>query len=165
MSIGENLYALRREAGLTQVEIAEITGIQNCDISNYERDRKSPRVENLIKLADCFGCTLEDIVGYTPKRKIARYAEIDDTFEQMLISAERYAQDRQTYIVDITAKFVQSLLPKLSDKCLRILFDDLLKRKMPFAQTSDGEMWDDLLREIESERDERYNAAETQLDE
>lgn len=163
--IGDNLYEMRINAGLTQIEVAEELGIQNCDVSNYERNKvKSPRIETLIKFADLYGCTLEDIVGYTPKCEFGRYAEIDDTFEQMLISAERYAQGRQTYIVGMTAKFIKHLLPKLTDLCLKILADDLNKRPIPFVQSSDGQVWEGLLLEVESEIDARTDSADAETE-
>lgn len=46
-------------------------------------------------------------------------------FESMLISAERYACGRRTYIVSDTVEYITSLLPKLSDWCISVFLEDM----------------------------------------
>lgn len=46
-------------------------------------------------------------------------------YEHMLISAVRYALGRRTYIVDITVNYIIEEVPKLSDKCKRIMIQDI----------------------------------------
>lgn len=53
---------------------------------------------------------------------------LDVDLEQMLISAERYACGRKTYIVSTTSHYIQSLFPKLSGWCLSIIRNDLDER-------------------------------------
>lgn len=155
MSIGENLYALRIEAGMTQIEVGELTGIQNFDVSNYERGKvKSPRIETLIKFAECFGCTLEDIVGYTPRCTSERYVKVSREFENALISAERYANGRKTYIVKETAEYIKSVVPKLSDDTLVVIRRDLLNR---YDQDIDDTEWSVLFEAIDDEIAARSN--------
>lgn len=60
----------------------------------------------------------------TPLGKLY-HVPITRDFEQMLISAERYAVGRRTYIVGTTTEYIIKLLPYLSDWCLCILYTDL----------------------------------------
>ena len=53
---------------------------------------------------------------------------LDVNLEQMLISAERYACGRKTYIVSTTSHYLQSLFQKLSGWCLSIMRNDLDER-------------------------------------
>ena len=46
-------------------------------------------------------------------------------FESMLISAERYACGRRTYIVSDTVEYITSLMPKLSDWCISVFLEDM----------------------------------------
>lgn len=50
---------------------------------------------------------------------------IDKDFEQMLISAERYALGRRTYVVKDTIDYIKRNIPHLSDWCLSILKADI----------------------------------------
>lgn len=50
---------------------------------------------------------------------------ISRTFESMLISAERYACGRRTYIVSDTVEYITALLPKLSDWCITVMLKDM----------------------------------------
>lgn len=50
---------------------------------------------------------------------------LDEPFEQMMISAERYAFGRRTYIVSKTVGYITPLIHELSDWCLGVLKDDL----------------------------------------
>ncbi len=51
---------------------------------------------------------------------------LDDDFEQILISAERYACGRSTYIVEMTVEYITALLPRLEDSTLCIIQRDIL---------------------------------------
>lgn len=62
---------------------------------------------------------------------------LDSNFEQMLISAERYACGRRTYIVQDTVTYILGLLPFLSDWCIGVMQEDL-KGKFIMYERSDG---------------------------
>lgn len=52
MSIGENIYRLRKEKGLTQEELAEKLDVTFQAISSWERDEYRPEFETFIKLTE-----------------------------------------------------------------------------------------------------------------
>lgn len=62
---------------------------------------------------------------------------LDRNFEEMLISAERYACGRRTYIVHDTVTYILGLLPFLSDWCVGVMLDDMKGRFM-IASRVDG---------------------------
>lgn len=64
------------------------------------------------------------IVKDTALGKI-KHVPIDRDFEQMLISAERYACGRMSYIVATTVDYILSLLPYLSDWCIGVMQNDM----------------------------------------
>lgn len=49
----------RTAAGLTQIQLAGLSGITQAEISRIESARFSPRVSTLFKLADALGATFE----------------------------------------------------------------------------------------------------------
>ena len=63
--VGERLYDLRKDAGLTQDELAEIIQINKHSVSSYERDRSEPPDEIKIALAQYFHVSVDYLVGIT----------------------------------------------------------------------------------------------------
>ncbi len=63
--IGERLYDLRKDAGLTQDELADILKINKHSISSYEREKSEP--PDIIKLliADHFNVSVDYLLGRT----------------------------------------------------------------------------------------------------
>lgn len=58
--LGPALRLLRERAGLTQVQIAERTGIAQSRISRYEGEKKPPDLLTLDRLLVCYGV---DVMG------------------------------------------------------------------------------------------------------
>jgi len=67
-SIGQRLARLRRERGLTQVEIAERLGVAQPVVSDYERGELRLHGELIIKLTQILGVSAEDILGLAKPR-------------------------------------------------------------------------------------------------
>ena len=65
------------------------------------------------------------------------HAPIDREFEQMLISAARYATGRRTYIVHSTIAYITNLLPVLSDWCVGVMLDDM-QREFDMIERTDS---------------------------
>ena len=60
------LSLAREEAGMTQKELAEKTGIYQADISRIERGLANPSVSTLKRLAD--GLNMKLVIGFEPKK-------------------------------------------------------------------------------------------------
>ncbi len=63
--IGERLLDLRKDAGLTQDELADILAINKHSISSYERDKSEPPDAIKIEIADYFGVSIDYLLGVT----------------------------------------------------------------------------------------------------
>ena len=63
MQIAKNLKRLRLEKGLTQEELAERVGVTGQAVSKWEREECYPDITLLPGLANCFGVTLDELVG------------------------------------------------------------------------------------------------------
>ena len=77
-------------------------------------------------------------------------------YEHMLISAVRYALGRRTYVVEITTDYVARQLPKLSDKCIKIMIDDIKNPLGGYGDPCDARDWMCLLEQLEEEMGKRY---------
>lgn len=61
--IGENIKALRKLHGKTQSELAQMLGGKKSLISNYENGYSTRDIFMLIKIADIFDVSLDELVG------------------------------------------------------------------------------------------------------
>ena len=58
LTIGERIKFLRKQLGMTQDELAEITGIHPVSIRKYETNKMKPQIEQIEKIADALGINL-----------------------------------------------------------------------------------------------------------
>lgn len=65
--LGANLSEIREQAGITQKELSNITGIYQADISKIERGIGNPSLKTLKRLADGLNATLK--IEYTLLKK------------------------------------------------------------------------------------------------
>lgn len=63
--IGERLWDLRKDAGLTQDELADILKINKHSISAYEREKSEPPDAIKIAIAQFFHVSIDYLLGLT----------------------------------------------------------------------------------------------------
>ena len=63
MPFAERLKELRKQANLTQVELAKQLGIGQSSYADWERGKKNPTQENLIRLAQILNVSVDYLVG------------------------------------------------------------------------------------------------------
>lgn len=62
-NFGYRLRKVREEKGLSQVELAEKSGLQPSAVSHFELGRRSPSFDNLKRLADALAVTIDYLLG------------------------------------------------------------------------------------------------------
>lgn len=62
---GELIRALRKQANLTQAQLAEKVGVSKTSIASWENDYYSPEGENLYNLADTLNVSVDYLLGRT----------------------------------------------------------------------------------------------------
>ena len=69
MNYGKNFKDLRIGKNLSQRELAKATGISQQAISFWEQDKRTPNMDDCIKLADFYQITLDELVGRELKKE------------------------------------------------------------------------------------------------
>ena len=64
--LAKNLYALRKERGLSREAVARELRISAKTYERYEKDGRDPAAPVLVQLADFFGVTLDQPAGRAP---------------------------------------------------------------------------------------------------
>ena len=60
---GHRLSMRRRQLGITQAELAELTEISESQISNIEKGRSFPKFNNLLMLCDVLDCNADYLIS------------------------------------------------------------------------------------------------------
>ena len=64
MSFSERLKLYRKQFNLTQKTVAETIGISLRGYQQYEQGKFEPNIEKLIKLADLYHISIDELVGH-----------------------------------------------------------------------------------------------------
>lgn len=62
MTLGSRIAALRAAQGLSQTELAEALEVSRQSVSKWETDGSVPELDKLLRLAEVFGVTLDELV-------------------------------------------------------------------------------------------------------
>ena len=61
--LGQNLKDIRIKNKYNQEDIAEQLGVTKQTISNWEKGKRTPDIDSLIKLANIYQVTLDSLIG------------------------------------------------------------------------------------------------------
>ena len=71
---------LRQKLNLSQIEISQKLKIPQQTYCNYEIGRSEPNINTLIKMADFFNCTLDELVGSESETINLRYLNENEAY-------------------------------------------------------------------------------------
>jgi transcriptional regulator with XRE-family HTH domain len=109
----QRLKELRRQANLSQVELANIVGVHSIHVSRYERGISKPKSDTLKKLAQALGVTADYLIeGKTTEA--AKASLEDKELLQMFKEIEKLSKEEKSFIKQVidallTKKKIQQL--------------------------------------------------------
>ena len=97
--------------------------------------------------------------------KVHGWAQINDDFELMMISALRYAIGRYTYMPSVTIEYIRYLIPQLSAKTLYVMKRDIDEETARYQRMERelymADEWAKLAEEIRVEYEQKAKRVET----
>lgn len=66
-TLGMMISSLRKDKGMTQLELAEKMGVTDKTVSKWERDLSFPDINSIPKLAEIFEISVDDLMQVKPK--------------------------------------------------------------------------------------------------
>ncbi|MBF0548536.1 MAG: helix-turn-helix transcriptional regulator [Candidatus Riflebacteria bacterium] len=101
---GERLLKLRLEAGLSQVELAELIGEPQQNVAYWERSEKPPRSDSLPRIAKALGVKVEDILNLETEipKKNGPTGRLQKIFEEV----SELPRGQQQKIIEFVSAFV-----------------------------------------------------------
>lgn len=70
--LSNRLRECRKARGLAQWQVAVYCDISEKTYQNYELMTREPKLDILIKIADCYGVSLDYLTGRTEKREVIK---------------------------------------------------------------------------------------------
>lgn len=92
--IGKQLRELRKNHSMTQMQLAALLNTAKSTISQYENNINEPDLETLIRIADFFEVTLDELVG----RELPYPMKKDRSSGALLM--ETVTEDEAHYLLD-----------------------------------------------------------------
>ena len=92
VKISENISVLRKQAGITQEDLANRLNVSNQAVSKWEAGKCCPDIEILPELADFFGISIDELLlgECRIKTKLC-----DETKDPLILRAIKIAQDKK----------------------------------------------------------------------
>ncbi|MBQ7379856.1 MAG: helix-turn-helix transcriptional regulator [Clostridia bacterium] len=121
MSIGNNIYTLRKEKKITQAQLAEKLGVSDQAVSKWENDLCAPDVSMFPILAEYFGVSIDRLFGYylnSHEQEISAIIkaadESMDTYKEIEILSEGLKKFPNSPDLKINLAFSLSMINRIS---------------------------------------------------
>lgn len=86
MTFGDSLKSLRKQAGMTQTELAKRAGVTERSVYNYEKNSRAPKIDIVEKFAQVLNVSTEKLLG-SYADKTAKPMD-SDTLDKVLLQVE-----------------------------------------------------------------------------
>ena len=83
-TLGMMIASLRKEHGMTQLELAEKMGVTDKAVSKWERDLSCPDVNTIPKLAEVFGISVDELMQIKTEAQIKTKTDITPTIHMIM---------------------------------------------------------------------------------
>ncbi len=109
--IGERLKEVRKATkDVPQKEVADSIGITKQALSSYESGRHVPELSILMQLADCYGCSIEYLLGMDEKITKDTVTDSEDgVIANLRHALDMLAPDEGNYLVESFSLMVNAL--------------------------------------------------------
>lgn len=97
MSFGTRIKEHRRNYGLTQERVAELVGVSRQAVTKWESGQSAPSTENLFKLAEIFGTTVDLLLESDERQKVTPAEQLYELLkleQEKKLAAKRKKQKR-----------------------------------------------------------------------
>lgn len=82
--VGKRIKALRLQNNVYQTTLAKDIGVSQTHMSNIESGRAGLTIDNLVKMAEIFGCSLDAIIfGEEAKPVVEEHKEEEPTMDNL----------------------------------------------------------------------------------
>ena len=98
--LGNKLFELRKQAGLSQEDLADKLNVSRQAVSKWECGESLPDTDNLISISKLYGVSLDELIGNTPteaKEETDPMEEADEDDLEEMDEEEREEAEAEAY--------------------------------------------------------------------
>ena len=104
----KNLKVLRNKSGMSQQQLADVIGISQQSVNKYENHKVEPDIDTLIRIADCFGVTVDQLIGRIAPPEYESSTEIQSDKQDFIKSFDLLDEEERKSILFIMNKYLKS---------------------------------------------------------
>ncbi|MDE7247584.1 MAG: helix-turn-helix domain-containing protein, partial [Lachnospiraceae bacterium] len=98
MTLGEKIYKLRTQQGLSQEALGEKLGVSRQSVSKWETDQSIPELDKIVALSEIFGVSTDYLLK-----------ETGEVYSEKELVREVYRRDRRSHYEYKSKKMVGKL--------------------------------------------------------
>ena len=92
MTLGEKIYRLRSERGMSQEAFGEVLGVSRQSVSNWETDQSLPELDKIVAISEIFAISTDYLLKETAKKR-----EGQGTSPDVSYTGERFTDKENVY--------------------------------------------------------------------
>lgn len=131
-NFSKNLYKLRRENKMTQLQLSKKLNVTRQTISKYEVGDSFPDIQILVLLSEIFNITIGELItresGNLKNKNELDSAETGDVFNEFLKSMSQINFDIENdNFESITEDLLKKYIPFLNERAKQKIFEKIIK--------------------------------------
>ncbi len=83
-TLGMMIASLRKENGMTQLDLAGKMGVTDKAVSNWERDLSRPDIDTIPRLAEVFGISVDELMQTGAEDKSVAKKDVTPTVHMIM---------------------------------------------------------------------------------
>lgn len=105
--LGKQIQKYRKEAGLSQEELAENVGLSQIHLAYLEQGRRRPSLNALINISNILGISMDLLVGFESNENVpARIKQLNHAIKKFPLQNQQRILATIESIVEIEAEFL-----------------------------------------------------------
>lgn len=93
MSVGKNVRKIRKEKGLSILDLKNLTGLSKSTISDLENDKSSPTIETLQKIAKALNVDIKEFFKNESEKQSNTEDDLEDVFPEGVYVLRRASKE------------------------------------------------------------------------
>lgn len=106
IQLAKNLRYLRKKNGLSQREMEEVLNLSRQAYSNYERCERTPDLDTLVRLAQFYGVSIDDLVLKNMRTPAFSLSAIKESVTSYYTYAECKETGNSVYLTDSELRLI-----------------------------------------------------------
>lgn len=131
------IQELRKEAGLTQVELAKKIGVNTVTLSRYENGERNPKIDKLEKMAEIFTASISYITGESDSRLAINNGDYADSWDKLAKKMNSFNNSQRPQNTDFDKEVMKEALLEYFDKLNESGRKEALKQVKNLSKISD----------------------------